>query len=214
MRYKSAKENILATAAILFYDKGYRGTSLEDIAVRCDVTRPAIIYHFESKDALGVAVTDVYESRQAESFRNIIRKRFPDIDELTILAARTIWTPGFMKADANAARFYEEFLSVSKHFKEIGNTQASHYLKPEIDGPDSLEDRVKMLAAIYAGRGLLDCYLDGTLECGSEEFSRHFFMNYFAPFIRGGEEIERLYDAAKTVLNSVEIRILPFFKIH
>jgi hypothetical protein len=119
-----------------------------------------------------------------------------------------------MKADAKAARFYGEFVSVSKHFKELGAGQANHYLKLEVEGFNSLEDRVKKLAAIYAGRGLLDCYLDGILECSDKEFSRYFFMNYFAPFITDEKERGRLYGAAKAILDNVEIRVLPCFRIH
>ncbi|WP_457607176.1 TetR/AcrR family transcriptional regulator [Nitratifractor sp.] len=54
---KSTKEKILETAVELFSRQGYMETSLEQIAERCGITKPAIYYHFRDKAALYREVT-------------------------------------------------------------------------------------------------------------------------------------------------------------
>jgi len=47
-----SKEAILRQAAKLFREKGYRATSLEDVAAAFGVSRPAIYYYFSSKQEI------------------------------------------------------------------------------------------------------------------------------------------------------------------
>ncbi|MFI6504260.1 TetR/AcrR family transcriptional regulator [Nonomuraea typhae] len=46
------KSRIQAVARELFLEKGVRGTSLQDIADRLGMTKPALYYHFSSRDDL------------------------------------------------------------------------------------------------------------------------------------------------------------------
>ena len=49
-------------ASELFYQNGYAQTSMEDIAAALSVTKPALYYHFESKEAILLGcVQDAYE---------------------------------------------------------------------------------------------------------------------------------------------------------
>ncbi len=50
------KERILQEATNLFYERGYRGTSLDAIAERLSVTKPFIYHHYRNKDALLVEI--------------------------------------------------------------------------------------------------------------------------------------------------------------
>lgn len=47
---------ILDTAMQIFGETGYLGTSLRDIASRCGLTHPGLLYHFATKEALLMAV--------------------------------------------------------------------------------------------------------------------------------------------------------------
>ena len=49
---KSTKEKIISTAMQIFAQKGYEGTTLDEIAGFCNITKPAIYYHFKDKSAL------------------------------------------------------------------------------------------------------------------------------------------------------------------
>lgn len=70
-RYELVENELLARAADLFAERGYNGTSLQDIADTMGMTRPAIYHYFENKDALLVAlVAGVTEGRE-EVLRSI-----------------------------------------------------------------------------------------------------------------------------------------------
>ncbi|WP_110182267.1 TetR/AcrR family transcriptional regulator [Nocardioides solisilvae] len=49
---------ILAASRDAFYEAGYHGTSVRDIARRVGVTVPALYYHYENKEALLLAILD------------------------------------------------------------------------------------------------------------------------------------------------------------
>ncbi len=52
------KQQIISVALELFINNGYERTSLTDIAKQIGITKPAIYYHFESKEVLFLAVVD------------------------------------------------------------------------------------------------------------------------------------------------------------
>ena len=64
-RYELVENELLARAADLFAERGYNGTSLQDIADTMGMTRPAIYHYFENKDALLVALGELPERERA-----------------------------------------------------------------------------------------------------------------------------------------------------
>ena len=57
------RERVLQAAQALFAERGYRGTSLRDIAKRIGVKAPSLLHHFPSKQQLYLAVLDkMFES--------------------------------------------------------------------------------------------------------------------------------------------------------
>lgn len=68
-RGAATREHILATATAMFGEAGYRGASLRDIAARCGLTHPGLLYHFPTKAGLLEAVLqrrDQDDSARAE----------------------------------------------------------------------------------------------------------------------------------------------------
>lgn len=45
-------DSLLRTAAVVFHERGYDGTSMEDLAKRLGITKSAIYYHVSSKEEL------------------------------------------------------------------------------------------------------------------------------------------------------------------
>jgi len=70
-RYELVETELLARAADLFAERGYNGTSLQDIADTMGMTRPAIYHYFENKDALLVALVDGVTEGRAALLRSI-----------------------------------------------------------------------------------------------------------------------------------------------
>ena len=60
---EATKAALLDEATALFAERGYAGTSLEDVASASQVTRGAVYHHFASKQALFEAVLDQQEAR-------------------------------------------------------------------------------------------------------------------------------------------------------
>ena len=52
------RDRVLHVAQQLFAERGYRGTSLRDIAKRIGIKAPSLLHHFPSKQQLYVAVLD------------------------------------------------------------------------------------------------------------------------------------------------------------
>ncbi|MGD0529986.1 MAG: TetR/AcrR family transcriptional regulator [Polyangiaceae bacterium] len=55
---KPRKEEILDVATRLFAERGYEGTSMNDVAERVGMRKASLFYHFATKDALYEAVLD------------------------------------------------------------------------------------------------------------------------------------------------------------
>lgn len=76
MARESKKEIILKTAVEHFSLYGYESTSLENIAQECNITKPAIYYHFKDKASLYETVT----CSQLLKLANLIEKQTIDGD--------------------------------------------------------------------------------------------------------------------------------------
>jgi AcrR family transcriptional regulator len=63
MYSEATRAALLDEATTLFAERGYAGTSLEDVASASQVTRGAVYHHFASKQALFEAVLDLQEAR-------------------------------------------------------------------------------------------------------------------------------------------------------
>ena len=75
------RERILASALALFVRKGYEKTTFNDIAARLKMTKGAVYWHFDSKEALLMALVD----EMFEKFELQIADIMPK-SELTFLA--------------------------------------------------------------------------------------------------------------------------------
>ena len=62
-RPPDTRERVLQVAQALFAERGFRGTSLRDIAKRIGIKAPSLLHHFPSKQQLYLAVLDkMFES--------------------------------------------------------------------------------------------------------------------------------------------------------
>ena len=52
MPTRSRRDQIVATAATLFAERGYHGVSVGELGAACGISGPALYRHFASKDAV------------------------------------------------------------------------------------------------------------------------------------------------------------------
>jgi AcrR family transcriptional regulator len=71
---KSRWDEILSVAARLFREKGYRATTMEDIASELRVTKPALYYYIDTKHDLLYAICEAAIERLMEGARKIMEE--------------------------------------------------------------------------------------------------------------------------------------------
>jgi AcrR family transcriptional regulator len=83
MRRPRNKNRVLSRAAILsqakqlFSQKGYRGTSIQDLTAKFGASRPALYYHFKSKIEILSELHSTAFNRLVEGFNEIEKSEIP-----------------------------------------------------------------------------------------------------------------------------------------
>ncbi len=70
----ATRDNILAIALRLFADRGYAGTSIQDIVDGATVTKPALYYYFPSKAELYQALLDRAHDERFQLMQAAVRR--------------------------------------------------------------------------------------------------------------------------------------------
>src|SRR5699024_6872157 len=77
------RNEILDVAEVLFNEKGYDGTSTNDILKKIGIARGTLYYHFESKEAIMDGIIDRYHKKVIEGAQAIAEKKeLPVIERL------------------------------------------------------------------------------------------------------------------------------------
>ena len=97
------RKRILASALSLFVRRGYEHTTFNDIAARLDLTKGAVYWHFESKEALLVALVE----EMLEKFHRRLTEAMPT-GELTFpaVAGMMVQTAGRIVEEPKSAAFF------------------------------------------------------------------------------------------------------------
>lgn len=175
-------EMILQSAVLLFADKGYEKTTLNDIADSLQMTKGAIYWHFESKEKLLMELLD----SALDHFRRDLYAMMPD-GELTFVAVAKMMIKnangligdklgeaffrfvksGIKWSGGSMARFREDFVTQDKmgpkqaFEKAILNDCRTGRIKGEIAA--RADEISSVLMALWDG--LVMQKLDGFLSC-------------------------------------------------
>lgn len=77
------KDDLVRIAGDLFRQQGYAGTSIDDIARRCGVTKGSLYHHFAGKEALALAALEQVRAHYREHiFSIVLDSARPGADEL------------------------------------------------------------------------------------------------------------------------------------
>lgn len=134
---------ILDAAAELFYEKGFHGTSVDELGTRAGVSGPAVYRHFagkdeilaalfdEAMDILLVAVQPVHEGAAADLERLIRHHVLFAVDNRHLVNVsqredRSLGQPFKRRVDRRRKRYVEGWeAAVSRYLPEASGTQVS-----------------------------------------------------------------------------------------
>jgi AcrR family transcriptional regulator len=147
------RDRILQTALDLFIEQGYDKTSLREIAERVGVTKAALYYHFESKEAIFRTLVEPWIAVQARAME--LLESHPSLEAWSKgLAAMVEWV-------LPQRRMFELFENnqstlqalAQKMTQDSGYVDAHRAAHERVDGVLSdeatpLADRVRMAGAI------------------------------------------------------------------
>lgn len=87
------QKQILAAAAILFAERGYDSTSIDDIAAKANIAKGTLYYHFDSKESVVVALREDSFGEVLENALKALNKGEKPITILeNVLLERASWT--------------------------------------------------------------------------------------------------------------------------
>ena len=167
----STRERILDVALDLFTDQGFDGTSMREIAERLQLSKPAIYYHFASKEEILMALhMRLHEFGKAAIARltgqAVTLKVWGDLlDDLLdqVLAQRKI----FLMHERNQAAL--EKLHRKDHDDDHDDIQ-QRFRQALTDPSLALRDRVRMACSLGAVFGGLLMAGDAFSDVSSAEF--------------------------------------------
>jgi AcrR family transcriptional regulator len=70
-KYLDQREAILSGAADLFAHRGYLGTSMNDVAEACGLSKATLYHYYRDKDEMLVSIADEHVSRLVELVRSV-----------------------------------------------------------------------------------------------------------------------------------------------
>ncbi len=136
------RDQLVGVARSVFAERGYGGTSVEEIAARAEVSKPVVYGHFGGKEGLYAVVVD----REVQALHSAIREAIttPGAGSRKLLELGTLALLDYVE------RSPEGFIILSRDTSEPGETGASY--------ASILNDviaRVQgLLGAVFSQRGL------------------------------------------------------------
>ncbi|GAA2131442.1 TetR/AcrR family transcriptional regulator [Nocardioides bigeumensis] len=164
---EDAKSEIREAALGLFLQHGYDGTSLEEVAEQVGVTRPAVLYHFGSKEALLLSVVDPGFEAVEAVVADVERDGAGLVDQETIVRALVEVVLEHRRPIALITRFANEYSVGGIGERAAGiNRRTARLLGCPTKEADT-GARVRVVATLAALNGIVDARV--ALPLDSEE---------------------------------------------
>jgi len=152
---RDTRERILSVASELFTDQGYEATSLREISARLDITKAALYYHFDSKEAIMRALLEPFDVLIEE-----LMARLEDAHDLESWCDGLVWVVGKIADYLDFFRLIER----NRHIivtmlDDLKHTHADMHERVEAAAhaaASSVGEEIRMLAALGAVTGFDD----------------------------------------------------------
>lgn len=182
-KIEKKKEEILRSAAAVFAEKGYHGTTMEEVAARLLMTKGSMYYYFKNKDDLLYHCHKMIMNLSINTMKEIIDSHLTAIEKLekAIKAHINLATSEksmFMVMHKPSQHFTDDYLS---DILESRHDYAQYFDKIILEGIDKKEFQqvdVKMTRMIILGAlNWTQEWYDPKGEKSAEEISEA-FANY------------------------------------
>ena len=100
MTGKERREQLLDVGRSLFAERGFDGTSIEEIAARAEVSKPVVYEHFGGKEGLYAVVVDREVQRLLDTFNHALTGDQPKL----LLEQATLALLTYIEDDSNGFR--------------------------------------------------------------------------------------------------------------
>jgi AcrR family transcriptional regulator len=162
---RDTAERILQDGWELFQQKGYRGASMDELCLRCNITKPTLYYHFKDKENLFVEVL----LHRLHGFREVIEQDGPLDQRLERIAIAMLDS---FKANYSHLVHDLEHIKQREHVTRIRQAFAEELFSPitavmqsAIDGGE-VTGEAKFLAHIFMG--IVETYISRAHEFSSD----------------------------------------------
>lgn len=111
-RSEATRRRIITSAVQLFNEIGYPATGLGDIIERAEMTKGALYYHFESKEALATAIIEEGSANLLHAFNKIRDSSAPALEHIIhglFVVADLLGTDMVARSGAQLLRAFGEF---------------------------------------------------------------------------------------------------------
>ncbi len=111
-RSEATRRRIITSAVELFNEIGYPATGLGDIIERAELTKGALYYHFDSKEALATAIIEEGSGRLVEVFQGIAQSSAPALENIihgVFVVADMLSTDNVARSGTQLLRAFGEF---------------------------------------------------------------------------------------------------------
>jgi AcrR family transcriptional regulator len=115
-RSEATRRRIINAAVDVFSEMGYPASGLGDIIERADMTKGALYYHFDSKEALATAIIEEGGDTLFRAFQGIDEPSAPALETMIhglFVAADVIATDKVVRTGAQLLRAFGEFNEVA-----------------------------------------------------------------------------------------------------
>jgi AcrR family transcriptional regulator len=142
-RSEATRNKIIGAAVQLFNEIGYPATGLGDIIERADMTKGALYYHFDSKEALATAVIEEGSARLGEAFRSISTSAAPALEGMihgVFVVADLMATDQIARSGTQLLRAFGEFNDIAARTYSRWTAEMTERTRQAIDEGDVRAD--------------------------------------------------------------------------
>ena len=168
-RSEVTRRKIIDAAVELFNDGGYSSTGLGDIVERTGMTKGALYHHFNSKEALAVAIIDQASGILLKTFQGISRSSAPALESMihgVLVVAELANTDKlvrmgavllriFAKSSESSARNYGVWIS------EMGRQAQRAQLEEDLRGDIDAQAAGEFIVTAMLGTELISSAVSG-----------------------------------------------------